>query len=97
MEAFSDGSQDGGEREESCKEAESGKLAKGEGNGDPLSLEDTGRRLLRIMSTTYYEVTKIMSSITICFNKSCCTFQCEACFNARVSKTVSGTLVGLTT
>ena len=51
MEAFSDGSQDGGEREESCKEAEPGKLAKGEGNGDTLSLEDTGRRLLRIMLT----------------------------------------------
>ena len=51
MEAFSDGSQDGGEREESCKEAEPGKLAKGKGNGDPLSLEDTGRRLLRIMLT----------------------------------------------
>ena len=51
MEAFSHGSQDGGEGEESSKEAEPGKLAEGEGNGDTLSLEDTGRRLLRIMLT----------------------------------------------
>ena len=51
MEAFSHGSQDGGEGEESCEEAEPGYLAKGEGYRDPLSLEDTGRRLLRIMLT----------------------------------------------